>query len=434
MQVPGAKTIYTKLENHFNKKWVKHHLRHIYVVSEEKLDEMAQDYFIRIISNIMLVLIAALCIGVGLFVNGYRSEKQVVLNRDSYGGDESVMELETEIDGKKQTFEIDVLPLAYDAETIPAAFEKGFAYLDSVYLGNNESADYITENLNLVDAIDELGLTVSWDMENEDYVNYKGEIVNEKLETPVLQNLTATLSYEDFQASRQYPVKISGKEKSKTEQILDKIKMQIKNLQIEAKDSQTVHLPEEVDGYRLSRSERVNAPILVFILAGVVCVLLLYKGRSDLRRKEQKRNQELLNAYPAFTDMLSLYMGAGLTVKGALTRIVTMTNSRILSEELNYMLNEIQSGIPEMEGYYRLGNRLNLPVYRKMLSLLAQNVKKGTRDILNLLAEEELAALQMKRELARKKGEEAGTRLLFPMILQLGVVMIIVIAPALMGF
>lgn len=90
---------------------------------------------------------------------------------------------------------------------------KGFEYLDSVYLGNNESADYITENLNLVDAIDELGLTVSWDMENEDYVNYKGEIVNEKLETPVLLNLTATLSYEDFQASRQYPGKIGRKGK-----------------------------------------------------------------------------------------------------------------------------------------------------------------------------------------------------------------------------
>ena len=51
-----------------------------------------------------------------------------------------------------------------------------------------------------------------------------------------------------------------------------------------------------------------------------------------------------------------------------------------------------------------------------------------------MLAEEELSALQLKRELAKKKGEEAGTRLLFPMILQLGVVMIIVIAPALMGF
>ena len=69
-----------------------------------------------------------------------------------------------------------------------------------------------------------------------------------------------------------------------------------------------------------------------------------------------------------------------------------------------------------------------------MMTLLSQNIRKGTRDILNMLAEEELSALQLKRELAKKKGEEAGTRLLFPMILQLGVVMIIVIAPALMGF
>jgi hypothetical protein len=50
------------------------------------------------------------------------------------------------------------------------------------------------------------------------------------------------------------------------------------------------------------------------------------------------------------------------------------------------------------------------------------------------LAEEEAAALQLKKELAKRKGEEAGTKLLFPMILQLGIVMIIVIAPALLGF
>lgn len=36
--------------------------------------------------------------------------------------------------------------------------------------------------------------------------------------------------------------------------------------------------------------------------------------------------------------------------------------------------------------------------------------------------------MQLKKELAKRKGEEAGTKLLFPMILQLGIVMIIVIA------
>ena len=51
-----------------------------------------------------------------------------------------------------------------------------------------------------------------------------------------------------------------------------------------------------------------------------------------------------------------------------------------------------------------------------------------------MMAGEEQAALQTRKELARKKGEEAGTRLLFPMIVLLGVVMVIVVLPAVMSF
>ena len=51
-----------------------------------------------------------------------------------------------------------------------------------------------------------------------------------------------------------------------------------------------------------------------------------------------------------------------------------------------------------------------------------------------MMAGEEQAALQARKELARKKGEEAGTRLLFPMIVLLGVVMVIVVLPAVMSF
>ena len=205
-------------------------------------------------------------------------------------------------------------------------------------------------------------------------------------------------------------------------------------MQLQSNDSRQLELPAELDGYAITTKKSIPLPFIVFLLCVSIGVLLVCKGYSDLHKAGQKRNQELMQAYPSFVDLLSLYMGAGLTVKGALLKIVTMTDSRILSEEINYTLNEIRSGIPETEGYYRLGNRLELPVYLKMMTLLSQNIRKGTRDILNMLAEEELSALQLKRELAKKKGEEAGTRLLFPMILQPGVVMIIVIAPALMGF
>ena len=43
-------------------------------------------------------------------------------------------------------------------------------------------------------------------------------------------------------------------------------------------------------------------------------------------------------------------------------------------------------------------------------------------------------AMEDRRQLAKKMGEEAGTRLLFPMILMLLVVLVILIVPAVLSF
>ena len=102
--------------------------------------------------------------------------------------------------------------------------------------------------------------------------------------------------------------------------------------------------------------------------------------------------------------------------------------------EIRYTLNEINSGIPESDAYYNMGHRINVPVYIKLMSLLSQNIKKGTKDILIMMSGEEQAALQTRKEIAKRRGEEAGTKLLFPMITLLGVVMVIVILPAIMNF
>lgn len=434
MELPGARKLYRRYGSRLNSGRVRTSLRKIHVVSDERLDRMCEDYYTGMISRVLIVLILMMILTAAAWIKELRREQKVVLERESYGGDESSMELQTEIDGEQKRFHVEVLPLMYDADSIEQAFDTGFEYLDSVYLGENGSADQVTKKLNLIDEIEDLGLAVSWESDRDDCVDFKGTILDGDYQEPVLTILTATLSYEDFQASRQYPIRITGKEKTKTEQVVDRLQEQIRFMQIQAKDRQQLALPSELDGYSLMPKESVPLPLVVFLLCLSIGILLVSKGYSDLHKVGQRRNQELIQAYPAFVDLMSLYMGAGLTVKGALSRIVAMTDSHILAEEINYTLNEIQSGIPETEGYYRLGNRLELPVYMKMMTLLSQNIRKGTRDILNMLEEEELSALQLKRELAKKKGEEAGTRLLFPMILQLGVVMIIVIAPALMGF
>ena len=50
-----------------------------------------------------------------------------------------------------------------------------------------------------------------------------------------------------------------------------------------------------------------------------------------------------------------------------------------------------------------------------------------------MLAEAGEEAVIVRRENAKRVGEEAGTKLLFPMIVLLGVVMFIVIVPAFMS-
>ena len=49
------------------------------------------------------------------------------------------------------------------------------------------------------------------------------------------------------------------------------------------------------------------------------------------------------------------------------------------------------------------------------------------------LYEESQSVFEERKKLARRKGEELGTKLLLPMMLLLGVVMVIIMAPAFYG-
>lgn len=60
---------------------------------------------------------------------------KVVLTRDGYGGDVSTVTLETDIDGEKTDFDVDVMPLEYDPDDMEAVFEQGFGEIEDLYLG-----------------------------------------------------------------------------------------------------------------------------------------------------------------------------------------------------------------------------------------------------------------------------------------------------------
>ena len=99
-------------------------------------------------------------------------------------------------------------------------------------------------------------------------------------------------------------------------------------------------------------------------------------------------------------------------------------------EEMLYACRELHSGVSEASAYEHFGKRTGLQEYTRLSTLLAQNLKKGNSDLLERLREEAVRAGEEKLQGCKRMGEEAGTKLLVPMVLMLLVVMVMIMIPA----
>ena len=69
-----------------------------------------------------------------------------------------------------------------------------------------------------------------------------------------------------------------------------------------------------------------------------------------------------------------------------------------------------------------------------LLARAAERLKKGSRGLVELLEQEAENGMEERKSLARKLGEEAGTKLLLPMLLMLILVIVILMVPAILSF
>ena len=166
-------------------------------------------------------------------------------------------------------------------------------------------------------------------------------------------------------------------------------------------------------------------------------ILLLAQKKQKEMQEETQRSRQLLRDYPEIVGKLTLYLGAGMTVKRAFRKVVEdyerqkeTTGVRCAYEEMQKTLREMESGHTEAESYENFGRRCKVQAYLRFGALLSQNLRKGTRGLTQLLKMESIQAFEDRKARARRLGEEAGTKLLLPMFLMLAVVLVIVIVPA----
>ncbi len=199
-------------------------------------------------------------------------------------------------------------------------------------------------------------------------------------------------------------------------------------------------LPTEIDGQRIYYREHEDRSYLLLPLLGGIAALAIYMRQGQARRTEKKQREALLMLdYSELVSKLMVYIGAGLTVRNALETISQhfdaliargIKEDRPLYQELRTMVIQFRRNMPESEIYLSFGRRVNLKPYTKLVSLIEQNRMNGARNLRAMLELEMEDAFEQRKTTARRLGEEAGTKLLLPLFIMLGIVMIIVIVPA----
>ena len=167
-----------------------------------------------------------------------------------------------------------------------------------------------------------------------------------------------------------------------------------------------------------------------------VILVIVYKAKDrDLEKELERRKQRLSYGYPEFVSKVQLLLGAGISLRNVLIRLSEDSSlGEELQGEMQIIVRDLRNGILLRDALDRFGKRTANPLYIKFSALMIQNMKKGTEDLLLQLSGEASEAFSLRKIQARQLGEEAGTKLLLPMVMMRAVVMATLMIPAFMSF
>lgn len=176
----------------------------------------------------------------------------------------------------------------------------------------------------------------------------------------------------------------------------------------------------------------MDAGFIIFSIALILTVA--YLSDNELKEKIKKRRLAIQMDFPDFLNKLILLIDAGMTVTRAWEKAVEDNKKGgVLYSELETVLAEIKSGKSEYQAYEDFSKRCRTPEVTRFMSALIQNLRKGNSDIVSVLRLQSNECWMMRKNAAKRLGEEASTKLIFPMMLILIAILIIVATPALLA-
>lgn len=316
--------------------------------------------------------------------------------------------------------------------------------IEQEFPGNNASVNSIREQVEIHDSYQNGKVEAEWNFDNSQVMDYEGKVIAEELpEEGTLVRARVTLTCGTSGSIEEFYFQVFSTVPDETTAFWKQLE-NIIAVQSEKQGEEYLELPNMVGNHVLKWEEKRDyTPEKILIFGGILATFIPLLERSRRQEQIKKRNRLLEMEYSDLVSKMALLLSSGMTLQGAWKKIAAAYEEKRridavaempAYEEMVTACREMESGIGEQRAYERFGERCRQARYRKFSNILAQNLRKGNQGIVLLLEQEAESAFEERKSTAKRYGEEAGTKLLFPMMIMLGIVILILMIPAVFTF
>lgn len=359
------------------------------------------------------------------------SDKEIVL--DAEIGDENIEDVAIVV-GEQEITEVAKKKLLADIEK----------HLEVRIRGENSSLEYVNQPLNLITEWEDTDVSIEWTSSDYGILKEDGTFgKNEISEEGIVVELVANIFLDEMQDEKKISVTVFPQEKTEEELKKDELIQLIDQREKKTRTNEFLELPSVFQGKSIQWIEQKEKyPLLIALFPFVAVFAVIWGMDKDVHKQYKERNKQLLLEYSEFVSKLQLLIGAGMSLRNAFIRLgidyqkrrATGGKKRFVYEEVMMTVRKLENGASEEEAYDYFAKRCNLSCYRKLVSIIIQNQKKGMEGLKESLSTERRNAFDERKQEAARLGEEAGTKLLLPMMMMMGVVLMIIVIPAYFSF
>lgn len=373
------------------------------------------------------------------------SDGKLLRNQAGEGADTQELQLDAEGILKDYGYTLEVQEQRLYGKELEQLFQSAEKEAEVNFLGENSSLNHICHDVSLPKTLQNGQVKTGWQFDPKGIIDEDGKLQPDKVsESGAVVMVSLKLTYYDEVQTYSFGCHVYPKEVSRKEKLLSDLSDYFQTEQEDSKNRPYIRMPGQIDGSVLKWSQKRENLYRIILMLGIIAAAFVYAQQAVRdQKKEQKRKDDLLRQYPDMVSKLSLLLGAGMTFSAAWERIILnyqhqlnqrLTQPMEVYEQMLISYREMQDGIGEIQVYERFGERCGMPQYRKLTMLIIQNLRKGSSGLTQALEKEVAEAFALRKNNAKKAGEEAGTKILLPMMLMLMVVMVIILVPAFLTF